>query len=53
MSLAQALQLLRLVWERVLEESKDGGRTWTPILYIMRISTGDGKEYEVRYKKTG
>jgi hypothetical protein len=38
---------------RIEHESKDGGRTWTPVLYLLRISTVDGKEYEVRYKKTG
>lgn len=36
---------------RLEEESKDGGRTWTQSLYIMRTSTVDGQEYEVRYKK--
>jgi hypothetical protein len=36
---------------RVEEESKDNGRTWLPILYLLRTSTVDGKEYEVRYKK--
>jgi hypothetical protein len=35
----------------VEEESKDNGRTWAPILYLLRTSTVDGKEYEVRYKK--
>jgi len=38
---------------RVEQESKDGGRTWTPVLYLLRISIVDGKEYEVRYTKTG
>ena len=36
---------------RVEEETKDG-RTWTPVLYLLRISTVDGSEYEVKYKKT-
>jgi hypothetical protein len=36
---------------RVEEESKDNGRTWVPILYLLRTSTVDGKEYEVRYQK--
>jgi len=38
---------------RIEHESKDSGRTWTPVLYLLRISIVDGKEYEVRYKKTG
>jgi len=37
---------------RVEQESKDGGNTWTPILYLLRTSAIDGKEYEVRYQKT-
>ena len=36
---------------RIEQETKDG-RTWTPLLYLQRISTVDGKEYEVKYKKT-
>jgi hypothetical protein len=36
---------------RVEEESKDDGRTWTPSLYLLRTSTVDGKEYELRYFK--
>lgn len=38
---------------RIEEESKDGGRTWTRALYLLRVSTVDGSEYEVRYHKTG
>jgi len=37
---------------RLEEESKDGGRTWSPVLYILRVSIVDGKDYEVRYTKT-
>jgi hypothetical protein len=36
---------------RVEEESKDDGRTWTEILYLLRVSIVDGKDYEVRYQK--
>jgi hypothetical protein len=36
---------------RVEEESKDDGRSWAEILYLLRISAVDGKEYEVRYEK--
>lgn len=36
-------------WYRLEEESKDGGRTWTPVFYLLRVSTVDGKDYEVRY----
>ncbi len=38
---------------RVEQESTDGGSTWTPILYLLRTSAIAGKEYEVRYQKTG
>ena len=38
---------------RLEQESKDGGRSWKPILYLLRISSVDGKEYEVRYQRTG
>jgi hypothetical protein len=38
---------------RIEQESKDGGRTWKPILYLLRISSVDGKEYELRYQRTG
>lgn len=37
---------------RVEEESKDDGRSWTDVLYLLRTSTVDGKEYELRMKKT-
>jgi hypothetical protein len=36
---------------RVEQESKDGGHTWADVLDLLRISTVDGKEYEVRYSK--
>lgn len=36
---------------RVEEESQDEGRTWVESLYLMRTSSVDGKEYEVRYRK--
>jgi hypothetical protein len=36
---------------RMEEESKDGGRTWAPILYLLRRSAADGQEYEVRYNR--
>jgi hypothetical protein len=36
---------------RVEEESKDEGRSWAESLYLLRISTVDGKDYEVRYSK--
>lgn len=34
---------------RMEEESKDEGRTWTPVLYLLRVSSVDGKDYEMRY----
>ncbi|HZE82005.1 MAG TPA: hypothetical protein VE604_13975 [Candidatus Polarisedimenticolia bacterium] len=37
---------------RMEEESKDEGRTWAPILYLLRVSTVDGQDYEVRYQRT-
>jgi hypothetical protein len=37
---------------RIEEESKDEGRTWAPILYLLRVSTVDGQDYEVRYQRT-
>jgi hypothetical protein len=39
-------------WIRVEQETTDGGKTWTPYLYLLRTSSVDGKEYEVRYHKT-
>jgi len=38
-------------WLRLEEESRNGGRTWTPVLYLLRVSAVDGKDYEVRYTK--
>ena len=36
---------------RVEQESKDDGRTWADAFYLMRTSTVDGQEYELRYKR--
>jgi hypothetical protein len=36
---------------RVEEESKDEGRTWSEALYLLRVSSVDGKDYELRYQK--
>lgn len=36
---------------RVEEESKDNGRSWVEFLYLMRTSSVDGKEYELRMKR--
>jgi hypothetical protein len=36
---------------RVEQESKDEGRTWADALYLMRTSTVDGQEYELRFKR--
>jgi hypothetical protein len=36
---------------RLEDESKDGGKTWVEGLYLLRTSSVDGKEYEVRYTK--
>jgi hypothetical protein len=37
---------------RMEEESKDEGRTWAPILYLLRVSAVDRQDYEVRYQRT-
>jgi hypothetical protein len=37
---------------RMEEESKDEGRTWAPILYLLRVSAVNGEDYEVRYQRT-
>jgi hypothetical protein len=37
---------------RMEEESKDEGRTWVPILYLLRVSAVDSQDYEVRYQRT-
>jgi hypothetical protein len=37
---------------RVEQESKDEGRTWIEIFYLLRVSNVDGKDYEVRYQRT-
>ena len=36
---------------RVEQESKDDGRTWADVLYLMRTSSVDGAEYELRFQK--
>jgi len=36
---------------RMEEESKDEGRTWAPILYLLRVSAVNGQDYEVRYNR--
>ena len=36
---------------RVEQESKDEGRSWAEVMYLLRISNIDGKDYEVRYNK--
>ena len=36
---------------RVEQESKDEGRTWADVLYLMRTSVVDGQEYELKYGK--
>ncbi len=36
---------------RMEEESKDEGRTWAPILYLLRVSAVNGEDYEVRYQR--
>jgi len=36
---------------RVEEESQDDGRSWTEVLYLLRVSSVDGKDYELGYRK--
>jgi hypothetical protein len=36
---------------RVEQESKDEGRTWADVLYLLRTSSVDGAEYELRFKR--
>jgi len=36
---------------RVEQESKDGGRTWADVFYLMRTSSVDGQDYELKYGK--
>ena len=36
---------------RIEQESKDEGRTWADAFYLMRTSTVDGQEYELRFKR--
>jgi hypothetical protein len=36
---------------RLEQESKDEGRTWADVFYLMRTSTVDGQAYELRFKR--
>lgn len=36
---------------RIEQESKDDGRTWADVFYLMRTSSVDGQEYELRFKR--
>jgi hypothetical protein len=36
---------------RLEQESKDEGRTWADVFYLMRTSAVNGEEYELRYGK--
>lgn len=36
---------------RIEQESKDEGRTWADVFYLMRTSTVNGEEYELRFKR--
>lgn len=36
---------------RVEQESKDGGRTWADVFYLMRTSAVNGEDYELKYGK--
>ena len=36
---------------RVEQESKDLGRTWADVFYLMRTSSVDGQEYELKYSR--
>ncbi len=36
---------------RIEQESKDDGRTWADAFYLMRTSSVDGQEYELRFKR--
>jgi hypothetical protein len=37
---------------RLEEESKDEGANWAEVLYLLRTSTVDGKEYEMTYHRS-
>jgi hypothetical protein len=37
---------------RVEQESKDGGRSWADWLYLLRTSSINGQEYEMKYQRT-
>ena len=36
---------------RVEQESKDGGRTWADVFYLMRTSAVNGEDYELRFQR--
>jgi len=36
---------------RIEQESKDDGRTWADAFYLMRTSSVDGQDYELRFKR--
>jgi hypothetical protein len=36
---------------RIEQESRDEGRTWADAFYLMRTSSVDGQEYELRFKR--
>lgn len=36
---------------RIEQESKDEGRTWVDVFWLMRTSSVDGQEYELRFKR--
>lgn len=36
---------------RIEQESKDEGRTWADAFYLMRTSTVNGEDYELRFKR--
>jgi hypothetical protein len=36
---------------RIEQESKDEGRTWADVFYLMRTSTVNGEDYELRFKR--
>jgi hypothetical protein len=36
---------------RIEQESKDNGRTWADAFYLMRTSSVDGQDYELRFKR--
>jgi hypothetical protein len=50
-TLAQDDQRTANGFYRIEQESKDEGRTWADVFYLMRTSTVDGQEYELRFKR--